>query len=944
MSRKENYIRKKREAEQRKKQRRLDDRDKLLLEERLVREGKIYPRAHYMPRGRFRGILAVCLALFLGIFIGIGGLLGVGVWLGTKKSIGSVLSLAGIGQDTYSKYLDDAYAEMSVLDLLKDVINNPFNCLNDVSKYSPFFDETMDKLLNKLKDFGVEADKETLMSKKFSELGSYLKDDVLMNVSLGKALGLDVNSSALMLTFCFGEEDVDYRFEANGSVAVLNEDAVLTIKKLTSREGLDGIFETMQLGSLLGINREVTEEKIRKNSAMYALSYGSYGSDYTIENGKIKMAEGHSATTIGDFIGGSDEIIQRLELEALLGSPTVKTNDVMFYVLYGPSDRYDRSEPDGEGKITVTMREGFRKRTIKDLTEDDFSDLKVSDIISVDEHSSKFLQAVKDWSLNDFAQKEKIESLKIEDILDIDPDASGFMKAAAGWKISDLQNMNRIQRLKIGQILGIDDDSSAIMKAMRDWRISDLTDQSKIDSLTLRDVIDLGTDPSGILAALADSPIGELNDRVQTLRLSEILGEEACAGNKILKHLGDSSVTTLADDLALLTVSQVFGDEMYSYMAEYSKEIDGKAVTVTYDWLESTYFAEAGKETRKNGLQSVEVQLYNFHEQKYNYNTEDAEGNTDHMVYRPKALDLSSVSVQSALYAGGDGAEKEVVRKFYLDADGRTPVPEGATVSYDSKSKTYGFDTVVKLEPVYAYYEYDYAAGAIKGEALDVTVKEDDYGFYYETSIDGKTERIDLERVIESYRADGKTYKPANGKIEYEGASYTVRSAKPADGPAYDYITVRTAAYELFRAETGEVFQKDQTSERYFYMSGEQKVNVDRYLSGVWYLLFNGKTTDGKPLTETPILNVDSLISDVANTMNDALFAELWFHGILEENPYAPLATNLFKDGIAFEHTDSKGNHKTRVVKNLIEVSLSETFALISSLNDQISKLPSLGL
>ena len=86
MSRSKAEIARKREARRAAK---LNEREKLALEARLVREGKIYPRAHYMPRGRFRGILAVALAFFFGIILAFGGLIGAGVFLGTKTSLKS---------------------------------------------------------------------------------------------------------------------------------------------------------------------------------------------------------------------------------------------------------------------------------------------------------------------------------------------------------------------------------------------------------------------------------------------------------------------------------------------------------------------------------------------------------------------------------------------------------------------------------------------------------------------------------------------------------------------------------------------------------------------------------------------------------------------------------------------------------------------------------------
>ena len=61
---------------QREKERVRSDRERILLEKELVEQGLIYPRAHYMPRGRARGIIACLLSFLFGMFVILGAMVG----------------------------------------------------------------------------------------------------------------------------------------------------------------------------------------------------------------------------------------------------------------------------------------------------------------------------------------------------------------------------------------------------------------------------------------------------------------------------------------------------------------------------------------------------------------------------------------------------------------------------------------------------------------------------------------------------------------------------------------------------------------------------------------------------------------------------------------------------------------------------------------------------
>ena len=97
-------------------------------------------------------------------------------------------------------------------------------------------------------------------------------------------------------------------------------------------------------------------------------------------------------------------------------------------------------------------------------------------------------------------------------------------------------------------------------------------------------------------------------------------------------------------------------------------------------------------------------------------------------------------------------------------------------------------------------------------------------------------------------------------------------------------------------------------------------VAVDRYLSGVWYLLFgceicpgtaeSGCThgtgdvpegslhfIDGLDKTDMPILDIASVVTDASTTIKTLPLWMLWLHEFIDENPYAQITGGFDPDG-----------------------------------------------
>lgn len=534
-----------------------------------------------------------------------------------------------------------------------------------------------------------------------------------------------------------------------------------------------------------------------------------------------------------------------------------------------------------------------------------------------------------------------IGRIDIGTVLSVTDDSAPIMKAIKDWTIEDLSNATRINRLRIKQVVSVGEGASALLRAIADWRIGDLTKQSRLDSLCLGDVITIDESSPRILQSLKDSTIGGISDDIRTLQLVDFLGEEAVSGNRILKHLKNSTIDTLSDDLSALTIGEVFADQVFSYM-----EMEGD---------------KGYRET---------VALYRAHVNEKEYNTD---------AYRPHAIDKTGKEIREYRVAG----ETRLEKGYYVQGESGnfTAAPEGTEVRYDAAiaranrtpaasgedaepalpvwQTPYYFEQRTRLIPVYTYGFVNYDTGYIELPTEsrripdDAQIEEDDYGFYYR---DETGKRIDLEQILTGYHAEnGVEYKvqyPFHGDVgidpseaqitDLAGNEVKVHHARAETGeegeiPAYDYVSARVELFERYADGEGNLYTAAETETRYEYDketgTGTETVRLDRYLSGVWYLLLAQTDESGAVTfkTDTPVLEMDSLVSDVHHVMNDTPLWSLWLHEILKENPYVPLAIH-----ITLSYDDGR---EDKTVTNLIEVTLGETVAVIKAFNNEVSAL-----
>lgn len=976
------------------------------LEKQLVAEGKLSPRVKYVPRSILWNILAVCLAFLFGVLAVIGGIFGFGLYTAQKVPVKTVLEKAGVAD--YSKYVSEEYAEKSLLDLAS-VISEDFSAGNPLSlstfgKYSPYVTEQVQAVANIVADVGIEINVDELMTQAFSNLGTYFSESVIPSVEIGAVLGLDPTSDPMMISLFYGKEGTDYDV-ADGKIVPkesASENYPVTVNTL--KTNATAVIMGMELGTVLGLNGSsdpmmlslcygkegtdytvdtqtnkivptgasetypLTIETLKTDASsvimdmelgtflgldgssdpiMLSICYGTEGTDYTVEDGKIvPVTGGKSPTTIDALVNGTGDLIGGLQVEAVL-SVTADSNEAMRYLAYGTEGvHYEIVTEDGTKKVVMLPDPDdpdggtYKKRTVNDLQSDSLiNDARIGDLVTVDESSSLLMQKIADWKISDLSDQSMIETIKIGDVLDTTSGSSklliaiaewtlgdlsdqnkietirigdvldtsgssGLLSAISSWTLSDLTQQTRIERLKLSQVMTIDDSSSSIMKAMKDWRIGDLTSQDKINSLLLSDVLTIDDTFPAILQSLKDTPIGKLGEKTNSLRLCDILDEADLDGNKLLRNLKESTLNTLSEDVKKLTVSEVFGDEIYSYM-------QGEKGSYAELLKNYGYGANPYKDDETNSSTRRPVAIANPSVTEKRFVTL---GSTETQVV------FGNFVVQGGNYVA---VEESAVRRQSETVDGVTTL-------------SYYVETRQSVSPVYEWTRYNYTlgenvslGGATVGTAaqaqaaglilIDLKRESDTYyieseqlyllcpdgtgaGVYYPLFEDGfsvyylsedgedNLVRTDLEKTISSFEVsagvplstDADVYRDAEGY-------YTLIRETVVRG----YYVAGTTVTEAT------LYSEAETTVRYFATWDGQatETEVDRYLSGTWYLLFGGaewnaetETLTLTDHTDSPVLDISQFMGQATNAINNLTLWEMYFHGFLSDNPFTDIS------------------------------------------------------
>lgn len=884
--------------------------EKIAYEKELVKEGKILPR--YSPRNPFGRILLLILVFFFGIFAAIGGIIGTFAYLGTRP-VKEGFNLFNI---PYDQYLTEDASNLSVLEIVQKAQdwNNNFNSLEAISGYTPLVDGLLDKIDEQLTPVGIRLDKNELKATPFSEIGAYFSENVLQSIVLGDVLGITPDSDALFITLCYGEEGVDYVVETNAegvkSFKMQEGHSPLTVKDIPELQ-INELLGKVTVESALGVTAG-------SDIAMRYLAYGSLGTHYELHT------EGETTTVV--MLNDENGVPYK---KKTVSSLTEEGADLL-----GSAKISDLVNTEGAGSVLNAISDW----TISDMgSSDKFMSLTMNDVLGDSENLTGIVKTLSDkgWTFKQLSEENVLNSLKISEIIDIGDDG-GILGAMKDWEINDLSNSFRIERLKISQFLTPGDDP--LMNKISQWRIGDMS-SDKFNTLTLSDVITLGENPPKILATLSDIPLGECATAIDNMRLSDVLDGDL-SGNMLLKNLQSCTLTNLADELQALTVADIFGDDAYTYMRIGTDSESGSKIT----YASAVRDYEEGHKEQSTSYCVINDLYIDF---------EELNGNADGKKYFAESYTVLKANETEVKL----GTFEKTGANYTLLAS-NIPVYESTATVGETTVKSLYIERELRLTPVYLWKTVDYANKTLaplpEGDSVSPSygdrengsparendtpymqngapmyylsadkyypVYEDAYSCYYITT-DGT--RVDLDRSVTGYKTQDDVELTLNdGKVTYLNNDYFVRS-KGAGDTVYDYILEKIAVEQFYYADNGsadgiyapaELHAESETEERYRLMVEQNGVitkedDLDRFLDGVWYLLFGGEVrdADGKLVldgdgnitvidnTSKKLTDIAGLITDVSGLINDSPLWKLYLHGIIEENPYVMLTptTNM---------------------------------------------------
>lgn len=942
-----------------KRERKLTQAQQIALEKQLVKEGKILPRTRYTPKGYLGRILAVLLAFLFGMLVVIGGLLGGGYYLAVTPS----RNLLNLLQLNAEEILTEEYLDKSVIDIVADV-QRDVNSLSDpsslslqtLSKYTPLIDTYADDLLSQLGEMGVTVEKSELMTTSFSGLGDYLQKTVLPAVELGRAAGLNGESDRLMLALAYGEEGVDFRVTEDGSIEMIGDAAPTTLGDLL--DDATGVVERVKLETVLDANAESA-------ALIRALCYGVEGEDYTIdESGNIVMLGDAVPTTLGELMQHPDQIISGITVDSVI-SIGENSNEALLYLAYGTEGVNYKFE-NGEVVMLEDPLTGkpYPKRTLDDITQEDLiSNATIGSIVSIDENTTGILAAIKDWTIGDMTDAARIESLKLAQIITIDENSASILQAMADWSISDLTSQSKIDSLTLGDVITIDDDAAQLLISLKDTAIGDIS--SAIDNLRLRDILGDAVNDNNILRALKDSTLETLSADVGNLTVADVFGADlysyldlstSASYETLITEYNPEKDPEGDDDLqgsVIRPEAIVLGENQI--VAE-SRVLQGTSTPVYSGYFlptesnhallsalidEADVYRHVEKTTDETG---EEITTYRYYT-NVEYALTPAAPVWKIVEYgAEKTLADLPEGDKIVTEEGLGGIVPENTKStatLYTDADGnhlyyvttRTHIRNGAP-----ETETVAYPLCADTGSVY-YYRY------VLGEEQST----DENGETVTTYLPSRLERVDLEAVIPCYSLGGEQYVPENGYItigEGENAvQYRVRSETTTDeetgASSTEYYIVMEESvsqryYTLLAGGESCAFVNESDTEIIWTIGedadgdgaideGVETIKADRYLSGVWYLLFGGEETNEQggivgivDNTNSPVLEIAGNITEVASKINTLTLWQMWFHEFIDDNPYQTL-------GFSFEYNGG-------TYDNLNELTVNGTIALIKNI------------
>lgn len=261
-------------------------------------------------------------------------------------------------------------------------------------------------------------------------------------------------------------------------------------------------FENVHLFAETDVYDEVTEptEEIVRNNLLFVKTDGigslpvNYG--ITALSGALDVNT-LTLNKVGEYFGISltNDILKEIT-DVPLGYMSESMQDAMQNIQLASVLKLDGSSSSillylayGEKGIDYTV--GADNQIVpvnepKTITEvmNSIDTIKIGNIVEIDENSHSLMQAIQDWSIDDFGKADKINSLKLGDVIAVIEDSPQILKALKNVTLGGFSEA--IDALTLEDMLGEIEESNTILYALKDCTINTLA--SSIGSLAVQDL------------------------------------------------------------------------------------------------------------------------------------------------------------------------------------------------------------------------------------------------------------------------------------------------------------------------------------------------------------------------------------------------------------------------------------------------------------------------
>lgn len=229
------------------------------------------------------------LGFVLGVVGTVGGVGGLGYYFATqvqiKDAMGTVNNLSGLNLN-YADYINEAYGEDTLVSFIEDVVGKvgklggEEGSLSVLEEISPLVGENVQKLIDKVAEFGIEIDYNTLMTTTFPNMSTFLTDTVngieIANL-VEKVTGNKIEG--ILALICYGEEGEDYIVNKDtGEIKMLGTATSATIGSLTNSGMLNDRLGGLSFQSLMGAMGGINED----DAIIRTLVYGVEDKDFVM--------------------------------------------------------------------------------------------------------------------------------------------------------------------------------------------------------------------------------------------------------------------------------------------------------------------------------------------------------------------------------------------------------------------------------------------------------------------------------------------------------------------------------------------------------------------------------------------------------------------------------------------------------------------------------------